>query len=282
MKSCSIHPNLTLVPTGQKILSRIFGIKNLDKNKNSTMFLSVKRYRTSNSRYRIELARKDQISEIKKLVQDNFHREETLAKSFKSRYDINEEELTLIEEDDDRIVAAVYENSVCLVAICNNTNKIVGTIMTLLNTRSSENQGDAGTMGQISSVQFKSEVSVEYYASLMEIDKNISILNKYPDAEAAMEIYLIAVSKEHRKRGLAKDLSLAAIEVATSMPYRTIVYGIYTSQYSKKIAKNIGMQHVMDLDLNTDFTDSYGQSIFPGASPNIISVMAMQVGLNNE
>lgn len=201
-----------------------------------------------------------------------------MSKSLRSKAaDMTEKEQKLLEEDEDNMIVAVYESSPGLIAIDNETGKIVGVVLTVLSKRP-ENEEDGASVVVYDSYTFKSAVMNDYYKYFSQMDKAAGIFKKYPNAEAAVELFAIVVHKEHRRKGLAKDLTLNGINLAKSIPGVGVVFGIYTSEYSKKVAEQIGLKSVMDFDLETDFINHNGEPAFSNMKPNnIVSLMALGI-----
>ncbi|XP_046742516.1 uncharacterized protein LOC124409141 [Diprion similis] len=242
----------------------------------------LKPYPTTASGYRIELAKQSRLPDILKFIQENHNEEEKIKRVLKAGFQTSaeeEEEAECIQEDDESFITAVYERSPCLIAVQNGTEEVVGVILTLLNRREGEDERNgAGTAELFKSQTFKSKFVKEYYSYLAKIDEEVGIHQRYPEAEAVLEFFLIAVHNDHREKGLAKDLSQTALTIAKCLPGVRVVYGYCSSIDSRKVAEEIGMVNLCDIDLSTTFKNDEGESIFRDVDEDCaVSVMGLEI-----
>ncbi|XP_046614580.1 uncharacterized protein LOC124302433 [Neodiprion virginianus] len=245
----------------------------------------LKTYPTTASGYRIELAKQSRLPDVLKFMSENYHEDEKIGRMLKAGCQTNpdeeeeEEEAERAQEDDDNLVTAVYERSPCLIAVQNGTEEIVGVILTILSRREGEDERNgAGTAELFKSYTFKSKFVKDYYSYLAKMDEETGMHQRYPDAEAVMEFFAIAVHQDHRRKGLAKDLSETALTIAKCIPGLRVVFGYYSSIYSRKVAEKIGMVNLFDFDLSDAFKNDEGEPVFRDVDgDSVVSVMALEI-----
>ncbi|XP_015601316.1 dopamine N-acetyltransferase [Cephus cinctus] len=224
--------------------------------------------------YLLKLADKSELPEIYEFLGKNFNREESIAKCLFAGKNFDEEEEKLIEEDENLLVAVAFERSPCPVIIHKKSNKIVGVNVTILTKRPNGSETATSLYGEIKQ---KTKVIADYFNYMAIISDEADIFNRYPNVKAALEFCIIAVDKNHRRLGLAKVLSLSGLEESKKLKDVGLIFGLYTSPYSKRVAEKINMKSILKYDL-LRFKDDRGHSIFQDLIPNnICSVMTLEI-----
>lgn len=221
-------------------------------------------YNSSTTEYYIRLAIDNDLDSVLEFVRKYFLPEETMFKSLCSNGGITEEELVQINKDHDELVEKGFKTAPCLLAIHRSTNKIVGVNHMILseNPKLVENASDL-----LETCDPQTDLMKKYYHYLMDIGNAIDLFNKFPNVEEVLEFYAVAVDKDHRRKGISKDLILAGISLGQRIPKVSLVFGIFTSIFSTKSAYNCNMDHLMDFDLLTFKSDS-GTPIFSNTQPH--------------
>lgn len=204
------------------------------------------------------------ISAINILLESYFHPEETLLKCMLDKRQLNNAQLQEIDIDQRRIIEAMIVNFPCLVAVHKVSNRIVGVNITISNEDHQLYETHAP----------KSTLLVDYFRRMNAMIDEAELSIVYPNSKRALEFYAVAVDKEHRRQGLATMLMKEGLQVAKRNGM-DLVFGLFTSPYSKRSAEKIGMKSVVEIDL-LKYRDEDGSQVFLESVPhNVASVMAI-------
>lgn len=225
--------------------------------------------------YTIRAAAKQDIPTINSLLEENFHPEETILKCLLSnnRATVSEEHLKQIDEDQRTIIEAMITNFPCQVVIHEESKKIAG-VNVMIASENPNLQIENRSVDVYEAHPPKCEILSDYFRYMNDMLDKAELFAKFPQAKMALEFYAVAVDKAHRRRGLSTFLMRQGIEYAEKNGV-DVVFGLFTSPFSKRAAEKVGLLNVVDLDL-LDYRDSQGSQLFLDSAPhNIASVMAI-------
>lgn len=235
-----------------------------------------KTYTTSVPGYSIELARKDQFPEILNFLYEFFDKEETMFKSLCANTVITAEEIKLMAEDHERFQRAAFENSPCLIIVQQSLKKIVGVNLMIASKNPRLSDGSDNFI-DFTKYPPRSKLVKEYYDYMSILNEQTDLYDRFPWAKGALEFYAVAIDANHRRMGLSIDIMKAGISLAKTYADIGVVFGVYTSLYSKRSAEKIGMKSILDIDLLT-YKNEKGERIFQDTPPhNIVSVMVLEI-----
>lgn len=242
-----------------------------------TGFVMSRTIRKSPARsYTIKLAEPHQLPDVLQIMRDNFYHDETMFKSLCSSASVSESERIRIDEYFDGTIEAAFSTSPCIVAVDDETSQVVG-----VNITASSGNPKTGNKTDGLATIFSSKISIpplveKYIEYLSKFNDEAKLFDKFPNARAVWEFYAIAIDKSHRKLGLASDLMNVGIAFAREAQV-ALVFGVFTSVYSKKSAEKVGMRTIMEFDLSS-YKDATGTTIFKDTEPhNIVSVMVLEI-----
>jgi GNAT superfamily N-acetyltransferase len=223
-------------------------------------------------------ALKNDVSIINSLLEENFHPEETILKCFLSNNQKNLTDIDLkqIDEDQRNIIEAMILSFPCHVIVHKNSAKIIG-VNIMIASENPKVHIENRSIDVYKAYPPKSKLLSHYFHLMNDMIDKAKLFIAFPEAKRALEFYAIAIDKNYRRKGLSIDLMKKGIEYARRNGY-DLVFGLFTSPYSKRAAENVGMKKIMDIDL-LDYRDSHGSLIFLDSAPhNIASVMATIIG----
>uniref|UniRef100_A0A6V7LSE1 N-acetyltransferase domain-containing protein n=1 Tax=Bracon brevicornis TaxID=1563983 RepID=A0A6V7LSE1_9HYME len=226
--------------------------------------------------YSIRIAESTDLGAVLEIMRDNFHFEETIANILYLEKGLSESELDEVSHCLDKSIEAAFNSSKCIVAVENNSNKIVGATVTLLSENPKFGNGTNGLTAITPTSESIPMFITEYWEYLENLDKLANLFGRYPDAKKIMEVYAVAVDHTHRKRGLARQMLVRSIELARESDI-PIVYGVFTSPFSTKSADRAGMRNVMEMNL-LDSLDINGKLTSVKSIPHdTVSIMVHEI-----
>ncbi|KAK0080242.1 hypothetical protein PV325_000239 [Microctonus aethiopoides] len=227
----------------------------------------------STSPYTIKVAMSSDLPGVLEVMRHNFHFEETIFNALCSNAHITQEEKNNIEKVLDESVEIAFKSAPCLVAIHNDTNKIIGVNLMTITKNPKLNDKSREHKNFFDSNNTKSKLVNQYFKYLSEFNEKANLFVKYPKSKAILEFYAIAVDKNHRKMGISKNLINAGIILAKNIGNISLVFGVFTSLYSMKSAQKIGMNILLKIDL-LDYKNNEDELIFENTKPhNIVYIM---------
>lgn len=234
---------------------------------------------TSLEEYTIKEANKNHTDEILAVLKDNFYFEETMFKSLWDNALLTNEEKELVILDHDNFIKGVLKKSPCLIIIEKTTEKIVGVNVTVISENPNLGNGTEGITTMYKDDPPQTQLVQNYFDYLTKIGKEIDVYAAFPNASRALEFYAICVDKNHRKKGLSINLMIAGISKAKEThPSINVVFGIFTSPYSRRAAFDVDLKIVDNFDLY-DFKNDDLQPIFKDVDPthSQVSLMALEI-----
>ena len=227
--------------------------------------------------YAVREATKEDVPMINDLLEKHFHPEETILKCLlsNSKSTLTETDLKQIDEDQRRSIEAIVMNYICLVLVHRPTNEIVG-VNAMMASENPNLSIENRSIDTQKAYPPESKLVQDYFNCMNDILDSCEIFVKFPKVKRALEFYDIAVHKQHRQKGLSKILMKEGIKYAKSHGV-DMVFGLFTSPFSKMGAEKIGMKKVLDIDL-LKYRDSDGTLLLQDSAPhNIASVMAILI-----
>ncbi|XP_015116994.1 uncharacterized protein LOC107041111 [Diachasma alloeum] len=228
------------------------------------------------SDYSIRLASPEDLPQVLDLMRENFYFEENMCKSLCEKFKITDAERRIITEISDGSVRAISQASTCFLAVHNVSRRIVGANLTLLSENPLFGEGKDALADIFPSDGPKSPLIDEYHKYLMDINDRADLFNRYPDARTTMEFYAIAVDKAHGRKGIARELIASGISWAGAQGI-PLIFGVFTSPFSKRSAERAGMRSILGVDL-LEYEDLEGTRTFEGIGQNnIVDVMVREI-----
>nr|XP_033327518.1 uncharacterized protein LOC117221046 [Megalopta genalis] len=229
----------------------------------------------SRSSYIVEWANESNLQEVLSFLHENFDKEEVVLTSMRNDDPTENEES--MWTDHEKIIKAIFTSSPCLIVKHELTKRIIAVNQMIVSRNPRfDTTGDGVTAVFVNNPP-KTKLMERYFNYLSGIANKANLYQKFPDAKAAVEFYAVVVDKEHRGKGLAKTLIKEGISFATNLEDVGFIFGIFTSTFSSKAAKQLGFWSVMQVDLLKE-TNETGRLIFQDTPPhNIISVLVLSV-----
>ena len=225
--------------------------------------------------YVLRGATREDIPIINELLEEDFFPEETIFQCLlsKSKGSLTKDDLRQIYQDHRRCIEAIVTNYVCLVVVHRPTNEIVG-----VNAMMGMDNPNFPIKDRAVDAQKvyppESKLVQEYFRYTNSITASSELFVRFPKCKRALEFFYVAVDGRHRQRGLSTLLMKEGIECARSHG-ADLVFGTFTSPFSKRSAEKLGLKTVIDIDL-LKYRDADGTMLFRDSVPhNIVSIMAM-------
>ncbi|XP_012260021.2 uncharacterized protein LOC105688366 [Athalia rosae] len=218
--------------------------------------------------------------EIVEMLLENFICDETMLKSLKeSEGKLSPSEEADYQADSRLMMMSVVDVATVILAIHKETNRISGAIFLMIR-EIADDGNEKGIYNPYSQGLLRSKITKDFYNYADKIVSSMNVnLNKiYPNCgKLYAEVEIVAVNRLDRNNGLALDLYKAAVELLKTMQDVSIISGVYTSVYSKKVAEKIGKKVIARFDIKT-LKDENGRPVFQDTEPhNIMTMMAMRI-----
>ncbi|XP_008212299.1 uncharacterized protein LOC103317159 [Nasonia vitripennis] len=232
--------------------------------------------------YEVREATNEEIPAINSLMERSFHPEETILHCLLTKYKstLTQDDLRQIDEDQRAIIAAMVANYPCQVIVHNATSKIVGVNIMIASENSKLVPADNRSIDVYETHPPKCQFLRDYFRHMNEMIDRADLFSKVPKAKRFLEFYAIAIDADHRKKGLSTLLMREGI-VFARMNKVDVVFGLFTSPFSKRAAEKLGLENVMDLDL-LEYKDTDGSLLYEESrGHSVASVMAMQSSVDD-
>lgn len=228
--------------------------------------------------YTLEWATKSHMPEILSFMYENFDKEEIMLKCLRDNNSVATDLENSMRLDHERLIRAIISFSPCVLAVEKSLKKIIGVNLMIISKNPKFNSNGGGVAAAFDNNPPSTEIMKRYFNYLAEISESADVYGKFPNAKKAVEFYAVATDKSYRRMGISNALMAAGISFARDTVQDVdLIFGVYTSLYSKKAAERLGLKSIMDVDLLT-YKDSNGRLVFKDAPPhNIVSVMIMEV-----
>ncbi|XP_043275169.1 uncharacterized protein [Venturia canescens] len=225
--------------------------------------------------YEIRTSKPCHLSDVLRIMRENFYYEETMFKSLCANVKIDDEKKQRINAYFDGTVIAALEASPCIIAVHKKTGKIVGVnIITVSENPKIGSKKDG--LATIFAVDGAPPVVKKYIEYLSRINEQVDLFEVFPNVQTMWEFYAVAIDKDHRKLGLASDLMNFGINIAKQSNV-SLVFGVFTSIYSRKSAEKIAMKSFVEFDL-TKYVEPDGRPVFNNIqNDNIVTVMVLEM-----
>lgn len=224
--------------------------------------------------YMIRPATQLDIPDVNRFLEGNFHPEETLLNSLISKLKLTPGQLSKIEVDQRKIITSMVQNHPCQVVVHKGSSKTVAVNVMI----SSENPNCKDIVDVSPAVRPPElEILVDYFDHMNSMIDQAKLFIKFPNAKRALELYAIAVDQEHRRKGLSTELIKKGTELARNNKF-DLIFGLFTSPYSKKAARAAGLRDVLDINL-LEFKGKNGDFPFSSCSGehSTATVMAIMI-----
>lgn len=213
--------------------------------------------------FKTETLDEGRLPEVLKLLRDNFYQDETLIKSQLSKVDFK-----TLADDYDKMMAAIFQSFHSIGVIEKSTNKLVALNMLSLFERSK----GADTNFLLDIVQ--EEVTKRVIRFLVYLDERSDLFNRY-SVDTLLEYFVISVDRNYRKRGFASQLMQCGVDFAKTIGV-SVVYGCYSSLFTRRAAEKVGKELVIEIDLNTYKEED--KVVFENTEPhNVTAIMAVKL-----
>lgn len=232
------------------------------------------------SEYIVREASNEEIPTINSLLERSFHHEDPFMYCLlaKHKNTLTQEDIRKLYEEIRKCITSLILKFSCVVVVHKETGKIVGVNVLSV----SENPNLLPSEHREINVYKtksppKSQLVREYFYYVNDIIDRSDLYSKFSEARRFVELYAVAVDEEHRKRGLSTLLIKEAMNLVFKRNTADVIFGLFTSPFSKRAAEKVGLKDVMDLDL-LEYRDTDGSSIFEKSKGcnNIVSVMAVE------
>ncbi|KZC08851.1 PREDICTED: uncharacterized protein LOC107187062 [Dufourea novaeangliae] len=232
----------------------------------------------SNDIYMIEWAKPSDLSEILSFLRENFDKEETVLNSIKNNNSLTEDDLNEMWNDHERLIKTIFEFSPCLLALDKSTKKIIGANLMIVSRNLKSNDRPGGVDEVFNDNPPVTKLMKQYFDCFSEIEEKAELHLNFPNANAAVEFYAVAVDRNYRKMGIATGLMKEGVTFArNTFQDSGFVFGICTSIFSKKAIQKVGLESVFEVDL-LEYKDDSGRPIYQDTAPhNTVSLMALEL-----
>ncbi|XP_063988979.1 uncharacterized protein LOC135168571 isoform X4 [Diachasmimorpha longicaudata] len=228
------------------------------------------------SDYSIRLAFPEDLPQVLNLMRVNFYFEENMCKSLCKKFQITDAERKIITEISDYSIRAIMQTSTCFLAEHSVSKRIIGANLTLLSTNPRFGEGTDALAAIFPSDRPECSLIAAYHDYLMDINDRADLFNRYPEAREVMEFYAVAVDRGHGRKGIARELIVSGISWAEKRGI-PLVFGVFTSPFSKRSAQRAGMKSIFEIDL-MEYEDAEGRKAFEEIAPNnIVDVMVREI-----
>ncbi|KAJ8683544.1 hypothetical protein QAD02_019336 [Eretmocerus hayati] len=223
--------------------------------------------------YLFREAREEEMNDVISLISEHFVPEATLIRSYMLNLE-NKDPSRLHEflKFKSELAVLMISQMTSIVAIHKSSNKSVGHLGLLIH----ENKAQKDAV--ISSSEEKSSLSgfkilSEFQYHLSTLTKKSDLYDCFPNATKLTRLGILAVHRNHRKRGLSEKLLRKGLEWA-KLNGSEVAHGTFTSWVSERVADKVGLATVKEYDLR-DPKDSSGSPIFAIVDQNnLVSVKA--------
>ncbi|OXU25853.1 hypothetical protein TSAR_004245 [Trichomalopsis sarcophagae] len=232
--------------------------------------------------YEVREATNEEIPAINSLMERSFHPEETILHCLLTKYKstLTQDDLCQMDEDQRAIIAAMVANYPCQVIVHNASSKIVGVNIMIASENSKLVPADNRSIDVYETHPPKCRFLRDYFRHMNEMIDRADLFFKFPKAKRFLEFYAIAIDEDHRKKGLSTRLMREGI-VFARMNKVDVVFGLFTSPFSKRAAEKVGLANVMDLDL-LEYKDTDGSLLYEQSrGHSVASVMAIQTSVDH-
>lgn len=234
-----------------------------------------------NDEYEVREAANEETPTINSLMEQSFHPEETILHCLLTKYKstLTQDDLRQIDEDQRAIIAAMVANYPCQVVVHITSRKIVGVNIMIASENPKLVPSENRSIDVYETCVPKCRFLRDYFRYMNEMIDRAELFSKFPEAKYFLEFYAIAIDEDHRKKGLSKLLMREGINFARTNKV-DVVFGLFTSPFSKRAAETVGLEKVMDLDL-LEYKDVDDGSLLYEESRghNIASVLAVRTSV---
>lgn len=235
--------------------------------------MSTKVTKSNGEIYEINISEPRHLNDVLRIMRENFYHDETMFKSLCTKLVINEHEKRRIDEYFDGTVIAALGAASCVIAVHEKSQKIVGVNIITVSGNPRNGIEKDGLATIFSSDDRAPGVVKKYVKYLSRINEQVKLFEAFPEARIIWEFYAVAIDKDHRRLGLASDLMNAGINLAKKS-HVSLVFGVFTSIYSKKSAIKVAMESFLEFDLTKYLEPDDTEPVFKNILPNnIVTVM---------
>ncbi|XP_014226917.1 dopamine N-acetyltransferase [Trichogramma pretiosum] len=226
--------------------------------------------------YSIRKVKRDDFSAINTLLERYFHPEETILKCLLSLESIEASRWQQINTDQRNIIQAMLQNHPCDVVVHNESKKIVAVNIMIVSENPSSPPSQEPIVDVYQTHAPKDRLMVDYFRYMNDMIEQAEIFTKFSEAKRALEFYAVAVDANHRRKGLSTALMSQGLEYAKKNEI-DVVFGLFTSPYSKRAAEKIGLKNIFQLDLlEYSPVGEENRGLFKNSVPhNYASIMAI-------
>ncbi|XP_058795796.1 uncharacterized protein LOC131666841 [Phymastichus coffea] len=239
--------------------------------------------------YVIRKGRACEQTELVSFLEQYYFPRESVIRMYlqKNRYRIDEKEKKMIKSDIKSTYSVIVANVPSLVAVHEESNKIVGAVLMLVEENpkfangNSRDNADKSCAIKISPV---TEIPLPFQSKLLdEIATNVvtpaynsvDLFAEFPFHRTALKLTFLCVDPEHSRHNLATRLVQEAVIYVENNGIG-FIYGLCSSPFSRKATEKNGFRQFSNVDI-MKYRDVDGNLMFDCGESYMISMMAKKI-----